>query len=71
MDDGLLDVLAEMQRKGKLYPCPACGDYFDAPVWHCRVCDHHWLGDRECRNCYRGKRRGSVVAALVPSRSGR
>ena len=34
------------------YQCPACGAAFDAEVWHCPRCDHHWLlADRECKNC--------------------
>jgi len=43
--------------------CPKCLDWFFEPVWHCPGCDHHWLvGDDECRNCYRYKRRrdGSI-----------
>lgn len=33
--------------------CPDCGDLFDREVWHCPVCDHHWLMDREeCWNCH-------------------
>jgi hypothetical protein len=38
------------------YACP-CGETFDRPVWHCDVCDMHWLMDREgCGNCHQGKR---------------
>lgn len=34
-----------------------CGEVFDAQVWHCGICAHHWLLNvAECRNCHKGKR---------------
>ena len=36
------------------YQCGACAEWFDAPVWHCPHCDHHYHEqDETCHNCYR------------------
>lgn len=38
---------------GTTYFCPKCGDVFNAEVWHCPVCDHHWpISRTECWNCH-------------------
>jgi poly(3-hydroxybutyrate) depolymerase len=36
------------------YRCSDCGEGFDAPVWHCPGCGHHWpLAETQCRNCHK------------------
>lgn len=47
--------LAKLVKQSPRFRCP-CGQDFDREVWHCPVCEHHWLMDRkECSNCGEGK----------------
>ena len=35
--------------------CPVCSQSFDAVVWHCPVCAHHWSETETlCGNCHEG-----------------
>jgi hypothetical protein len=44
------------------FQCPRCRELFDAPVWHCLHCDHHWPLYRDtCQNCNEGSIREWVV----------
>lgn len=53
-----------------IFTCDECGDGFDAEVWHCTVCDHHWPMNREeCWNCHKGEQAGSPVATTVEPES--
>lgn len=37
------------------FSCSHCSEIFDAQVWHCLECHHHWpLAKDKCTNCHRG-----------------
>jgi len=43
--------------------CDICNEGFDARVWHCVVCAHHWPMHRtECWNCHKHKRSNACRA---------
>lgn len=59
------DLERQLAAEGRLFVCP-CGETFDAEVWHCPICAHHWPMSRDdCWNCHQAKRRGSPVAENV------
>lgn len=47
-----------------VYACD-CGELFDRAVFHCPICNHHWLDNRLCRNCYKAnpQKRGHRLSA--------
>lgn len=55
---GLLEGLEEDDERPAavadvIFTCLTCGEVFDAQVWHCPTCHHHWLlQDQECKNCH-------------------
>jgi 16S rRNA G966 N2-methylase RsmD len=53
------------RRNDLAFVC-SCGETFNAKVWHCQKCDHHWPMDRDdCWNCHQGKRSNSEKATAV------
>jgi len=49
--------------------CNECGEEYDREVWHCVVCDHHWLEqDTRCKNCYTD--RFPIVSDPIPEDDG-
>jgi hypothetical protein len=56
-----------VEAHGGFYRCLLCEDLFDAFVWHCPICDHHWpLRRIDCWNCHRGRGRPSLKRWLAP-----
>lgn len=59
-----IEAAKESFRNRPTYQCD-CGETFDAPVWHCKHCDHHWHNeDDECRNCHKSRGRAKVAAEV-------
>ena len=60
------DVVRKLFNEGRLFLCRGCGEHFDAKVWHCKKCDHHWPMHRDqCLNCHRQGRVGCFVTEKV------
>lgn len=54
------------EEPSDVYTCLDCGDVFNAEVWHCPTCHHHWPMDRtECWNCQQGWRREASGSTSV------
>ena len=61
----LTNVLERQAQRGVCHVCEACGEWFDAKVWHCDICRHHWQDVNTCKNCHKGRRIGSRTARKV------